>query len=77
VLAENEEGYRNLIKITSEPRCTALLQAAREPRNFWLSTPRIDWTFRMPGWRGLREPAGGKFDAAGMPPLFIAICLAR
>jgi len=27
VLAENEEGYRNLVKITSELRYTVLLQA--------------------------------------------------
>ena len=40
VLAENEEGYRNLIQITSEARCTASIASRASARSFWPSTAR-------------------------------------
>ncbi len=49
VLAQNEEGYRNLVKITSEASSARLLlQAPREQEFSGRTFPRIDRSLWMP-----------------------------
>ncbi len=59
VLAENEEGYRNLIKITSEASMHGFYYKPRISKKFLAEHSKgLIASERLPGRRGLRKPAG-------------------
>jgi DNA polymerase III subunit alpha len=67
VLAENEEGYRNLIRITSEASAARVLsQAAREQEVSGGTCEGADRVFRLPERRAVRGAAGGRYEKAAV-----------
>ena len=58
VLAENEEGYRNLVKITSEAAARLLLQAAHQQEISGGAFQRADRPLRLPEGRSRRAADG-------------------
>ena len=61
VLAENEEGYRNLVRITSEASLHGFYRKPRISKTFsGRACQGPDRIFRLPGGRVLREPDGGQ-----------------
>ena len=60
MLAENEEGYRNLVKITSEASLHGFYYKPRVSKKFLAEHSQgTDWTFRMPEGRS-RGAADGR-----------------